>query len=144
MSTATRRAIYGKLAGDTTLTNLLGTAAPGYTQSIYYQISPQGSRFPFVIFNKQAGTPSYTLGNRAYDDDVWLIKAVGQDADVVASADPVDDIASRLDALLTDGVISISGRTELYLRRQSDLDYAEVVDGVAYRHAGSLYRLVYQ
>jgi hypothetical protein len=106
-------------------------------------VAPQGSRFAYVIFNKQAGTPSYTLGNRAYDDDVWLIKAVGQDADVVASADPVDDIAARLDALLTDGVISISGRTELYLRRMSDLDYAEVVDGVAYRHAGSLYRLVY-
>jgi hypothetical protein len=131
------------MSGDGTLTGMLGTAAPGYTQSIYYQVAPQGSRFAYVIFNKQAGTPSYTLGNRAYDDDVWLIKAVGQDADVVASADPVDDIASRLDVLLTDGVISISGRTELYLRRMSDLDYAEVVDGVAYRHSGSLFRLVY-
>ena len=29
MSVATRRAIYGKLSGDTTLTAMLGTAAPG-------------------------------------------------------------------------------------------------------------------
>jgi hypothetical protein len=49
-----------------------------------------------------------------------------------------------LDALLTDGVISISARTQLYLRRESDVDYGEVVDGVAYRHAGSLFRLMYQ
>jgi hypothetical protein len=132
------------MAGDTTLTNMLGTAAPGYSQAIYYQVAPQGARFPFVIFNVQASTPTYTLGARAYDDDVWLIKAVGQDADVVASADPIDDAASRLDALLTDGVITISGRTELYLRRMSGNSYAEVVEGVAYRHAVALYRLTYQ
>jgi hypothetical protein len=33
MSTAVRRALYGKLAGDTTLNNLLGTPATNYSKS---------------------------------------------------------------------------------------------------------------
>jgi hypothetical protein len=139
MSVEIRRALYGKMAGDTTLTNLLGTAASGYTRAIYYQLAPQGADEPYVIFQQQAGTPRYTFGERAYDNDLWLVKAVDENID----ADPVDTIASRLDALLTDGTINISGRVQLYLRRESDISYAEVADGVRYLHTGALYRLMY-
>jgi hypothetical protein len=139
LSVATRRAIYGKLSGDTTLTGLLGAAPASYTKSIYYGIAPEGAAYPFVIFNKQASTPYYALSERVLDNDVWLIKGV----DRSSGADVVDAIASRLDALLTDGTISISGHTQLYLRRESDVDYSEESDGVVFRHAGSLYRLMY-
>jgi hypothetical protein len=132
--------LYGKLAGDSTLNALLGTPPAGYSKSIYYQLAPQNAPFPYVIFNKQAGTPRYALGDRAYDNDVWLIKGVDRNT---STADPVDNIASRLDALLTDGTISISGRIELYLRRESDVDFTETQDDAAYRHAGALYRLIY-
>lgn len=140
MSVAVRRALYGKLAGDGTLTGLLGTPPSGFSQSIYYQLAPQNAGHPFVIFQQQSGTPSYALGERAYDNEIWLVKGVDKSTD----ADVVDAVASRLDALLTDGTISISGNTQLYLRRQSDLPaYAEVVDGARYLHAGALFRLVY-
>lgn len=138
MSVAVRRAIYGKLSGDTTLTNLLGTAAPGYTKSIYYQQAPEKAGFPYVVFSKQSSTPRYALGARLYDNDLWLIKAV----DRRDTADTADAIASRLDALLTDSTLSISGKTQLYLRRESDVDYPENSDGVVYHHAGSLFRLI--
>jgi hypothetical protein len=144
VSVATRRALYGKLAGDGTLTAMLGTPAPGYSQSIYYQVAPQAASFAYVVLLKSSSVPRYTLGARAYDNDIWTIKGVGRDTGTNATADPVDNIASRLDALLTDGAISISGRTQLYLRRESDLDYPEVIDGVTYRHAGCLFRLLYQ
>lgn len=141
---APRRALYGKLAGDTTLNNLLGTPADGYSKSIYYQRAPSGADFPYVVFSKAAGTPRYTLGSRAYDNDVWLVKAVDRSDDTADTADPVDNIAARLDALLTDGTLSISGRTQLFLRRESDVEYPEVVDGTLYRHAGAYYRFIYQ
>lgn len=144
MSVAVRRALYGKLSGDTTLNGLLGAAPSGYSKSIYYEVAPEGADFPFVVFSKQASTPSYALASRVLDEDVWLIKGVGRSEASHADADAVDAIASRLDALLTDGTISISGRIQLYLRRESDVDYAEVEDGVIYQHAGSLYRLMYQ
>jgi hypothetical protein len=98
MSLSTRRALYGKLAGDTTLNNLLGAPATGYSKNIYYQVAPEGAAYPLIVFSKQAGTPTYTLK---------------------------------------------SGQSQMYLRRQSDIDYLEDDDGEVYRHAGSLYRLLY-
>jgi hypothetical protein len=140
VSTAVRRALYGKLAGDNTLTGILGTPAAGYTQSIYYQEAPAGAGFPFVVISKQSGVPTEALADpSAYENDVWMIKGV----DRGTSADTAESIQARVQTLLNDATLSISGATHLYLRRQSDLDFSEVANGVTYRHSGSLYRLVY-
>jgi hypothetical protein len=139
MSVAIRRSLYGKLAADSPLTTQLGTPPAGYSKAIYYQQAPEGSGFPYLIFSKQAGTPRYAIGARAYDSEVWLIKAI----DRRDTADTADTIASRLEALLTDSTISISGHTQLLLRRESDVDYSEAIDGVLYRHAGAYFRLIY-
>lgn len=143
MSLASRRALYGKLAGDTTLNSLLGTPAPGYVKSIYYQYAPEGARYPYIIFNKQAGTPKYGMSAASIiDNEIWMVQAVDRD-DEEATADDSDAIADRLAVLLTDGTVSISGKQQWYLRRESDLDYSDESDGVQYRHAGALYRLMY-
>jgi hypothetical protein len=139
MSTATRRALYGKLAGDTTLNALLGTPASGYSKSIYHQEAPDGASFPVVIFQKQSGTPTEAMGvPSAMENDVWLVKAI----DRGPSADTAEAIQARIQVLLNDASLSISGSTLLYLRRQSDVEYPEVENGVRYSHAGALYRLV--
>jgi hypothetical protein len=140
MSTAARRAIYGKLAGDTTINGLLGAPVSGYSKAIYYQEAPEGAAFPFVILSKQSGVPTEALTDpSALETDVWLVKAV----DRGSTADTVEAIQARAQALLNDAVLSISGATHLYLRRESDVDYSEVSNGVQYRHAGSLYRLIF-
>lgn len=139
MSTAVRRALYGKLAGDTTLNALLGTPAPGYSKSIYYQQAPEGAGFPFVLISKQSGVPTQAFGDPdAFDEDVWLAKGV----DRSSSSDTVESIQDRIRTLLNDASLSISGQTLTFLRRQSDVDYGEVDRGTEYRHAGSLYRVV--
>ena len=140
MSTATRRAIYGKLAGDTTLNNLLGTPATGYSKSIYHQQAPAGAGSPFVIINKQTGSPTEAFGDpSALENDTWLVKGVHESN----SADTVEAIAARCVALLNDAALSISGATTLYLRRQSDVEFPETTDGRQYKHAGALFRLVF-
>lgn len=139
MSTEVRRAVYGKLSGDTTLNNLLGTPSAGYSKAIYHGQAPDGAAFPFVVMNKQSGTPTEAFTDPdAFETDVWLVKGV----DRATSADTAEAIQARLRVLLNDASLSISGATLLYLRRQSDVEYAEVENGVTYRHAGSLYRLV--
>lgn len=139
MSTAVRRALYGRLAGDTTLNNLLGTPASGYSKSIYYQEAPSGAAFPFLILNKQSGVPTEAFTDpSALETDVWLVKAVDRNA----TADTAEAASARVAVLLNDAVLTISGATTLYLRRQSDVEYQETNDGVIYRHAGSLFRLV--
>lgn len=140
MATNVRRGIYGKLAGDTTLNNMLGTPAAGFSKSIYFQQAPDDAPFPFVVFNRQSGLPTEAFqAPSALETDVWLVKAVDRDT----TADDAEAIAARIQALLNDASLSISGATLLYLRRQSDIDYSEVHDAVQYKHVGALYRLVY-
>jgi hypothetical protein len=145
-----RRALYGKMAGDTTLNNLLATPPAGHAKSIFHEIAPDKASYPFVIFQKQAGTPTYTFqaGTAAYESDVWLIKAIdGPNLDETIerkTGDVVEGIKARLTTLLTDATLSISGGTLMYLRRESDVSYPEVSDGETYRHRGSLWRLTQQ
>lgn len=142
MSTAVRRAIYGTMAGDSTLVALLSQSpGSGFTKSIYHSIAPSGAGFPYIVFQKQAGTPTDTFGRAgAFENDVWMVKAV----DRATSADGAEAIQARVAVLLNDAALSISGATHLYLRRESDIEYPEVIDGVRYVHAGSLFRLVYE
>ena len=141
MSTPVRRAIYGKLSGDTTLTSMLATPAAGYRQSIYHQQAPENAAYPFVIFSKSSGVPTDTFHTPgAFETDVWLVKAIDRNA----SADGAEAIAARLTVLLNDAALSISGRTLMMLRRQSDVEYPEITDGESYKHCGALYRLMHE
>ncbi len=141
MSTAIRRALYGRMSADVTLNGLLATPAAGFAKAIYHQQAPDKAAFPFVIFSKSSGVPTEAMSDpSAFDTDVWLVKGVDRNT----TADGAEAIAIRLNALLNDGALSISGGTLLYLRRQSDVEYAEVIDGVQVKHAGALYRLIYE
>ena len=156
LATRIRRAIYGAMSSDTTLNSLLSTRRPsGRSKSIYYAYAPDGAGAPYVIFNKQSGTPTYTFkdGHAFADNEVWLIKGVAYDGPEIVAEDPMDaadNIASRLDALLTDYPLSlpaatpsVEGVVQLYLRRESDIGFAETAEGEVYYHAGGLYRLIY-
>lgn len=140
MSTPVRRALYGCMAGDTTLSGLLGPPADGYTKAIYHNQAPNAASYPYVVFSKSSGVPTDTFGDPgALETDVWMIKAIDQNT----TADAAEAIAARLRDLLNDVTLSISGSTLLMLRRESDVEYPEVTDGVMYAHVGSLFRLVY-
>lgn len=139
MSTAIRRSIYGKLAGDSTLNALLATPPAGFSKSIYYQLAPQSADFPYIVFQKQSGIPTEAFGTpAAFDKDAWLVKAV----DRGTSADVAESIQARVQALLNDASLSISGSELCDLRRFGDVEYSEQMDGVQYKHAGSLFRVV--
>ena len=145
MSFPIQKALYGKMAGDTTLNNMLASPPVGANKSIFHQMAPEGADLPFVIFQKQSGTPTYAMSTLAMDNEVWMVKGVARSGTTgTAGTAGASAISTRLNQLLTDGAISISGSTQLYLRRESDVEYAEEVDGVRYQHAGALYRLIYQ
>jgi len=168
-----RRAIYQKMAGDTGTAawrglayhegesdGLLGSSvATDLTHSIYYAYAPDGAEYPYVIFHKQSGTPVYTFktgpavgdGHAIADNELWLIKGVAHDTEAHPSAmDAADKIASRIDALFTDGALALptitattEAVTQLYLRRETDIAFSEEEDGETYFHHGALYRLMY-
>lgn len=140
MSTAVRRAIYARMSNDSTLNALLATPPAGWSKSIYHQEAPAGAGYPMVIFNKQSGVPTEAFTDpSALETDVWLVKAVDRNT----SADKAEAVAARVIVLLNDNALTISGATTLYLRRQSDVEYPETYEGEQFKHAGSLFRLVF-
>jgi hypothetical protein len=99
MSTAVRRALYGRMAGDTTLNALLGTPAAGFAKAIYHQQAPDEAHFPFVIFQKQSGTPTEAFTDpSALETDVWLVKGVDRNT----TTETAEAIAARIKTLLND------------------------------------------
>lgn len=144
MSVAVRRALYGKLAGDVTLTALLASPPAGWgAQNIFHAEIPGEADYPAVVLNKQSGVPVWSIGGKAYDNEVWQVKGI-TDADY-GDADPVDTIAGRIDALLNDASLTLAGgKLLLYIRREGDVEYAETVGDKRLQHAGGLYRLMVQ
>jgi hypothetical protein len=106
-----RRAIYQRLNGDATL--------------------------PVVVFNRQAGTPLWAFDSAHIQSDLWQVKAVDKNP----SASRAEDIAARIDELLTDQPIAVDDHTLLAIYRESDVEFLETDDGLTYHHVGALYRV---
>lgn len=133
---AVKAALHTKLTGGTALTALLsGTAA------VYEKLGPRGATPPYVIYQKQAGSPRHTLGDgKAWDSHVFLVKAVTDEP----SAKVAGDIAAQVDALLDRGSLTITGGTALICRRETDVDYHELSEGRRINHVGATYRIEVQ
>lgn len=127
-----RSAIYARLAGDATLTGLLSSAT-----AIYHQVAPQSAATPFIVFHRQAGDPVWQFDGAHVQHDLWLVKAI----DRASSASRAEDIAARIDTILTDAPLAVTGRVLLAVYRESDVSYPETSDGGTYRHEGAQYRL---
>lgn len=131
-----KRGIVAKLRGDAALT----AALSGGTASIYEARATQGADPPYVVYNKQAGAPRYTMGGSAWESQVYLVKVVTKENSTAQAG----SIAERINGVLTDGALTMTGRTQLYLRRESDVEYPEVTDGIRFNHSGALYRVITQ
>lgn len=125
----TRRAIYERLNSDATLDTL--------TTGIHHAVAPQTAALPVVVFNRQAGTPTWQFAGAHIQSDVWQVKAV----DKAPSASRAEDIAARIDALLTDAPLEVDDRIVLAIYRESDVEFTETSDGQTYHHIGALYRV---
>lgn len=127
-----RTALHAALSGDSTLTSLL--SSPG---AIHHQRAPQNAKTPYVILHKQAGNPRWTFKDHT-QWDLWTVKAV----DRGKTAKNAEAIAARIDVVLNDAALTVTGKRHLYLRRETDVDYGEDDGGETFRHVGGVYRLV--
>ncbi|MFH0980643.1 MAG: hypothetical protein V2A79_03780 [Planctomycetota bacterium] len=130
---AVDKALYAALTGDGTLTGKLSSAA-----AVYRRVAPPGAVCPYVMFAKQTGSDDYTFSQRAKSSMPYLVKAV----DKSLSADNANDIADRIDVLLTDVALTVTGKTLMYLRRETHVEYDEhAAGGVVYQHVGGIFRI---
>ncbi len=132
---AVRQSLYQKL----NVASVTGLLASG-SASLFHAVAPTTASYPFVIFNKQAGTSTHRMGGNAYDAHVWLVKGV----DRHGSSSRAEDIAFQISTLLDFGTLTITGGQLMHMARESDLDYVETDGDQQFRHHGALYRLYVQ
>jgi hypothetical protein len=109
----------------------LGASGP------YRMIAPQTASLPYVIFNEQAGTNRWTMADLGHRSLVYQVKAVGDGH----SGSVISDMDARLDTVLNDQPLTLTGWTCKRIRRESDVEYIEDTDGVLYHHIGGLFRI---
>jgi hypothetical protein len=130
---AVEAGLYTKLTGDATLTALLS----GGTASVFYGVAPDGADPPYLVFNEQTDTPDYTFTQKARDNLLYQVKGITSGP----SAKTAGSIAERIESVLTDTALTVSGKTLLYLRKESGVHYPEVDQGRVFHHRGGLYRI---
>ncbi len=131
-------AIYNRLMGGTALTALLAGGTAG--TAIYEDHAPFDAALPYVVFNAQAGTWDELEGDARFAEIVYQVQAVSGSAwPKEASA-----IDAQIDARLHAAPLSVTGYGLLAVRRESDVQYAEVSGNQTFQHVGALYRIELQ
>lgn len=134
-SKAVRQALYTKLNVASVTTSLAQGSA-----SLIHAVAPSSATYPLVIFNEQSGTPTHQFGGDHFDEQVWLVKAIVKGG----SSSTAEDVAKAIADVLDFQNLSIAGANHMYLAREGDVTYAEVVNGETYRHHGAYYRVTFQ
>jgi hypothetical protein len=126
---ALNTALYNKLAGGTALTTLLGGTA------IYYQQAPDHTNLPYVIWSYAGGGDENMTPGRMKNN---IIYARGY----AANAALAGSIDAQVDALLHDGSLSVSGWSNFWLARETDLETQDTMDsGDKVFMSGGFYRV---
>lgn len=130
-------ALAQKLAGDPILVGLM-------KNGIYTDIPSEGlSRFVLISLVEEADEPVF--GGRAFEDALYLVKAVGLSTpQAVLPPDVMKQAAARIDKLLEDAVLIVPGYTCMTVFREARVRYAEVDDvntSIRWFHRGGHYRV---
>lgn len=127
-------ALISKLAGDATLTSL----APG---GVYREVAPLGVAEPYVIVQLMNHRDEYQLARgQAFEDSTYMVKAV----QASTSGSAVQAAADRIQALLHNGSLTITGYRLTDLERIERIAYVEIDDDRdrRYQHRGGLYQVL--
>lgn len=126
-------AIRTVLAADATLSGTYGVTG------VHMDVAPDDATYPFVTFSLVTAPDIYTFGTRAWIDGMWQVRAW----DDRPSTARVASIAERVDELLTDVALSVTGHRAIVVRRMETLPTVPEIDrsGLHVRSAGARYQV---
>lgn len=126
-------ALVSLLAADATLTGYM-------PDGVFVDIAPN-SKTKFVIVSLVAHNDNYMFGGEAYEQSVYLVKAV----DNATSGVTVKSAAARIQALLQDAILSVTGYAASPISRDERIRYTEVDDinqDIRWQHRGGHYSVL--
>lgn len=125
-------ALVAKLGADATLLALC-------PNGVYFDEAPPNLQ-RFVIVSLVEGLDVAKFGGRAYEDALYLVKAVM----LSTAGGNIKSAAARIDALLEDTALTVSGYTLMTMHREDRVRMTEV-DGndasIRWFHRGGHYRV---
>lgn len=131
-------AIQQKLATDAALKLLM-------PDGVYFDQAPTG-KTRFVIVTLQSSLDDYVENASAFEDAVYMVKAVARTAIGIGDTSNVstDSAAKRIHEILQDATLTIVGYVTMILQRTERIRYTEPDDNADLRwlHKGGLYQLV--
>ena len=125
-------ALSAKLLADATLSALM-------TDGVWFDTAKQGAT-KFVIVSLLSEEDEPMFQGRAFEDGLYLVKAVALES----SGANVKAAAARIDALLDDGTLTISGYQLMRMERVGRVRYTEVDEtnpANRWQHRGGHYAL---
>lgn len=137
MSKVTDTALMTVLETDR-LSGAAGSLGTLGVSGVFRRKKPAGAAAaePYLVFLQLDDRDSYTLKQRAFQRHPYFVECV----DRGSSAQRAQNILARVDALLNDAALSISGRTTMYLRREQTIERDEEVSGITYQRVGASYQ----
>lgn len=127
---AVNTALYGRLAGDATLVAMLSAG----TLSIFLDSAPDNAPLPFVVFSHQSGIEPSLTAHRDPDELLYVRGFAG-------SPGLAGSIDARIDFLLHLKPLTVSGFTNIWLARETDVSLTEKDTAlVTTWNVGALYR----
>ncbi len=134
---ALNQSLYTVLAADVA-SGASGSLGDLGVTSAEHKVAPEGTSYPVLVYQKQAGADVYTLGkHRAWRPFTYLVKVI----QTGHTDETAQDAIARVDALLTDTALAVTGYTTMLIERMSDVEYAEVDNGITYHHVGALFTI---
>ena len=130
---ALEEAIFRVLDGDPELS---GIAVGG----VWKAVAPASATGTVVVFDQLSSSDDYVLAQRATTTCLYTIKAVTPG---MTSA-PAWNAAARIDELLSDQDITLTGAVLMSCRRAQLVSMVETDGGEMYQHAGGIYTFMSQ
>jgi spore maturation protein CgeB len=134
VSLATRKALYQKLTGTSAVTTKLAT-----NTSVFHGQAPPDAAYPFIIIGKQGKSRDRAFAKTtAFENEIWMVKAVDRNS----TSNRAEEISEAVQAALTNGTLTVTGRTVEDIYPTGDVDFLEVDGDQTFRHHGTMYRIV--
>lgn len=131
-SSAIDNALMAKLGADATLLAIC-------TNGVYWDVAPPGStKYVLVSLVDELDEPQF--GGRAYEDVLYRVRAIA----LSTAGANLQQAAARIDALLEDGALSVSGYTHMVMYRESRIRETEPLEDDPTKfwfHRGGEYRV---
>lgn len=127
-------AIYSRLQTTSALTSLLAG-----TMAIYDRQAPEGQAYPYCVFSVQGGGDTNDTANRLKNLMVF-VRAYTAGPNGAAQGGSID---AQIDAALHLNPLTISGWTNIWLARETDIELVETPPtGQQVYTSGGMYRVM--